>query len=209
MNISLAAITELRNKTGAGLLMTKKALEDAKGDMDAAEILLRQQGVTIGQGRASRATHEGVVDCYIHTGSRTGVMIEVQCETDFVARNQEFRTFVRDLCLQIAATKPTYISRKEIPEAEIQKEFQIYRVGLEGKPQMAQDKIIAGKFDKFYASVCLLDQPFVKDPSKTIAELLAEQTLKTRENIQIKRFVRYEIADVPDSIKENVANGCH
>ncbi len=187
--------------------MTKKALQDANGDPEAALVLLRKQGVTISQGRAGKHTSEGIIESYIHIGGRTGVMIEVQCETDFVARNDDFRQFVRDLCLQIAAAKPTYISKTEISDDIIQKEFNIYRVGLENKPIEAQNKIIAGKFEKFYAGVCLLNQPFVKDPSKTIEQLLEEQVLKTRESIKIKRFIRYELEQYTEEEKKRIAEG--
>ncbi len=195
MNISLAAITELRNKTGAGLLMTKNALVEANGDPEKALTILRQKGVSLADGRSSRSTFEGVIDSYIHVGNKMGVMIEVACETDFVARNEEFRQFVRDLCLQIAAGKPAYIDRKEIPDSVVQAEIQIYKSGLESKPVAAQEKIIAGKMEKYYSSVCLLDQAFVKDTSKTVKDLLDEQRLCTKENVVIKRFARFEVGD--------------
>jgi elongation factor Ts len=186
-------VADLREKTGAGLLDCKKALAEANGNVEEAVTILRKKGAASAAKKADRATKEGLVESYIHVGNKVGVLIEVNCETDFVARNEEFRAFVKDLCLQIAAASPTHVSREEVPEADIAKERDIAAAQVQGKPPAAVQKIVEGKLDKYFATVCLVDQPFVKQPEKTVKELLTQLIAKIGENIQIRRFVRYQV----------------
>ena len=159
--ITAQAVAALREKTGAGLLDCKKALTEANGNVEEAITILRKKGAASAARKADRATKEGVVESYIHVGGKVGVMIEVNCETDFVARNEGFRVFVKDLCLQIAAASPLYVTREEVPEAELIKERDIAAAQVQGKPPAAVQKIVEGKLEKFFSTVCLLDQPFV------------------------------------------------
>jgi elongation factor Ts len=191
--ISAQAVADLREKTGAGLLDCKKALTEANGNVEEAITILRKKGAASAAKKAERATKEGVVESYIHVGGKVGVLIEVNCETDFVARNDAFRAFVKDLCLQIAAASPLYVSREEVPEADLTKERDIAAAQVQGKPPAAVQKIVEGKLEKFYSTVCLVDQPFVKLPEKTVKEMLTEQIAKIGENIQIRRFVRFQL----------------
>jgi elongation factor Ts len=186
-------VSELREKTGAGMLDCKKALDETKGNMEEAVTLLRKKLGNKIDKLASRATKEGLVEAYIHVGGKVGVMVEVGCETDFVAKNDDFKAFCRDLCLQIAAANPTYVSRDQVPEAELAKEREIAAAQMEGKPAAAVQKIVEGKLEKYYSQVCLLDQPFVKNPDRTIKELLTEKVGTIGENMQIRRFVRYQL----------------
>src|SRR3954465_12840354 len=191
--ITAQMVNELREKTGAGLLDCKKALTEANGNMEEATTILRKKLGSKLDKLSSRATKEGLIHSYIHVGGKVGVLIEVNCETDFVARNEGFRAFVQDLCLQIAAASPTYVTREEVPEAELAKERDIATAQVQGKPPAAVQKIVEGKLDKYYATVCLIDQPFVKQPEKTVKELLTQLIAKIGENIQIRRFVRYQV----------------
>jgi len=191
--VTAQAVANLREKTGAGLLDCKKALTEANGNVEEAITILRKKGAASAAKKADRATKEGVVESYIHVGSKVGVMIEVNCETDFVARNEGFRVFVKDLCLQIAAASPLYVTREEVPAADLTKERDIAVAQVQGKPPAAVQKIVEGKIEKFYSTVCLLDQPFVKQPEKTVKEMLTEQITKIGENIQVRRFVRYQL----------------
>jgi elongation factor Ts len=193
ITISAQAVANLREQTGAGLLDCKKALTEANGNHEEAITILRKKGAASAAKKADRATKDGIIESYIHVGSRVGVMIEVNCETDFVARNEAFRTFVKDLCLQIAAASPVYVSRAEVPEAELAKEREIAAAQVQGKPPAAVQKIVEGKLEKYYSMACLLDQPFVKIPEKTVKEVLTEQITKIGENIQVRRFVRYQL----------------
>jgi len=186
-------VADLREKTGAGLLDCKKALGESNGNVDEAITILRKKGAASAAKKADRATKEGLIESYIHVGGKVGVLIEVNCETDFVARNEDFRAFVKDLCLQIAAASPQYVSRDEVPESELQKERDIAAAQVQGKPPAAVQKIVEGKLDKYYSTVCLLDQPFVKLPEKTVKELLTDQIAKIGENLQVRRFIRYQI----------------
>ncbi len=186
-------VSDLRAKTGAGLLECKKALDESKGNIEEAVTILRKKLGSKLDKLSARATKEGVIESYIHVGGKVGVLIEVNCETDFVARNDGFRAFVKDLCLQIAAAAPLYVSREEVPEAELQKERDIAAAQVEGKPPAAVQKIIEGKLEKHYSTVCLVDQPFVKAPEKTVKDLLSDQIAKIGENIQVRRFVRYQL----------------
>ncbi len=190
---SASAVKDLREKTGAGLLDCQKALRDTNGNVEEAITLLRKKGAASAAKKADRATKEGVIESYIHVGGKVGVLIEVNCETDFVARNDDFKAFVKDLCLQIAAANPSYVSRTEVPEADIANERDIATAQVQGKPPAAVQKIVEGKLEKFYSTVCLVDQPFVKNPEKTIKDILTEKIATTGENIGIRRFVRYQL----------------
>jgi elongation factor Ts len=191
--ITTQMVSELREKTGAGMLDCKKALTDANGDIEAAIVILRKKGVASAAKKAERATREGLIESYIHVGGKVGVMVEVNCETDFVARNDEFKTFCRDLCLQIAAANPTYVRREEVPEADLAREREIATAQVQGKPPAALQRIIEGKLEKYYSTVCLLDQPFVKQPEKSVKDILTEKVAKIGENIQVRRFIRYQL----------------
>src|SRR4051794_10210437 len=171
--VSSSMVAELRAKTGAGLLDCKKALDEAQGVMEQAETILRKKLGNKIDKLASRATKEGLIESYIHVGGKVGVLLEVNCETDFVARNEDFRAFCKDVCLQIAAASPLYVGRTEVPEAEVAKEREIASAQVAGKPPAAVQKIVEGKVEKFYSTVCLLDQPFVKLPEKTVKEVLS------------------------------------
>jgi len=188
-------VKELREKTGAGILDCQKALVESGNDIEKAIEHLRQKGLAAAQKKAGRETNEGLISAYIHPGNRIGVMLEVNCETDFVARNDEFQAFVRDLALQIAASSPQFIKREDIPAAVIEKELSIYRAQCKemGKPEAAWDKIVQGKLDKFYEESCLVEQAFIKDPTVTIKDLLAQKIAKIGENITIRRFTRYQL----------------
>lgn len=195
MEISADMVKQLRDKTNAGMMECKKALQEAGGDVEKAVDLLRKRGLAIAAKKSSRATKEGVIAAYIHSNSKVGVLVEVCCESDFVAKNAEFQAFVKDLTLQIASAVPRYVSREDIPADVIEREKAIYREQVTGKPANIVDKIIAGKLEKFYQEVCLVDQPFVKDDKRTIGELLKELIAKLGENIVIRRFVRYQVGE--------------
>jgi len=186
-------VNDLRLATGAGLLDCKKALTEANGNVEEATTILRKKLGSKLDKLSSRATKEGLVESYIHVGGKVGVLIEVNCETDFVARNEAFKAFVKDLCLQIAAASPLFVSREQVPETDLAKERDIAVAQVAGKPPAAIQKIVEGKLEKYYSTVCLIDQPFVKLPEKSVKEMLAEQIAKIGENIQIRRFVRYQL----------------
>ena len=191
--ISAQAVADLRAKTGAGLLDCQKALKEASGNVEEAITILRKKGAASADKKRERATKEGLIESYIHVGGKVGVLIEVNCETDFVARNEDFRAFVKDLCLQIAAASPLYVSRDQVPEAELTSEREIAVAQVQGKPPAAVQKIVEGKLEKYYSTVCLIDQPFVKQPDKTVKDMLTEKISKIGENIQVRRFVRYQL----------------
>jgi len=195
MTGNTSLVKELREKTGAGILDCQKALTESGNDIEKAIEHLRQKGLAAAQKKAGRETNEGLISAYIHPGNRIGVMLEVNCETDFVARNEEFQAFVRDLALQIAASSPQFIKREDISAEVIQKEMSIYRAQCKemGKPEPAWDKIVQGKLEKFYEESCLLEQAFIKDPTVTIKDLLAQKIAKIGENITIRRFTRYQL----------------
>jgi elongation factor Ts len=188
-------VKELREKTGAGILDCQKALVESGNDIEKAIEHLRQKGLAAAQKKAGRETNEGLISSYIHPGNRIGVLVEVNCETDFVARNEEFQAFVRDLALQIAASSPSYVKREDISPALIEKEKQIYLAQAKemGKPEPAWPKIVEGKLEKFYQESCLLEQSFVKDPTVTIKDILSQKVAKIGENIAIRRFTRYQL----------------
>ena len=191
--ISAQMVNELRKITGAGLMKCKKALVETNGNVEEATTILRKQGEADTDKKSQREAKEGVIESYIHLGGKVGVLIEVNCETDFVARNDDFKAFVKDICLHIAAVNPTAVNREEVPEDLVAAEREIAMAQAEGKPPMAVQKIVEGKLEKFFAQSVLLDQPFVKNPDQTIRELIAATIQKTGENIQIRRFTRYQL----------------
>ncbi|MEN8222730.1 MAG: translation elongation factor Ts [Acidobacteriota bacterium] len=197
MAVDMAVVRKLREQTGIGILECKKALEEVGGDFDKAVDLLRKKGYEKAKSKSSRATNQGVINSYIHSNSRIGVLLEVACETDFVAKNEDFMQFTKDVCLQIAAMNPEFISSKDVPEDVINKEKEIIREQLKdsGKPENIIDNIVEGKLKKYYSEVCLLNQTFFKDDQFTIESLLTEKIHKIGENIVIKRFTRYEVGE--------------
>lgn len=195
--MDLEKIRELRERTGAGIVECKNALTEAKGDLDKAVDILRKKGLALAAKKVGRITKEGIIDAYIHPGDRLGVLLEVNCETDFVARTQEFKRFVRDIALQIAASEPMVVNREELPPDVIEREREIYRSLVQDlkKPAEIVEKVVAGKLEKFYTDVCLLEQPFVKIPEKTVGEYIKEQIAKFGENIVVRRFVRFRLGE--------------
>lgn len=191
--ITAQMVNELRGATGAGLLDCKKALTEANGNIAEATTILRKKLGSKLDKLSTRTTKEGLIESYIHLGGKVGVLIEVNCETDFVARNDDFRAFVRDLCLQIAAANPLYVSRDQVPEADLAKEREIASAAVAGKPPAVVQKIVEGKLESYYSTVCLIDQPFVKQNDKSIKEFLSAQIAKTGENIVIRRFTRFQL----------------
>jgi elongation factor Ts len=192
-NITAQMVGDLREKTGAGLLDCKKALTESNGNVEEAITILRKKGAASAAKKADRVAKDGLIESYIHVGGKVGVLIEVNCETDFVARNDDFRAFCKDLCLQIAAANPAYVSRDQVPEVELAKEREIAAAQVQGKPPAAVQKIVEGKLEKYFSTVCLLDQPFVKLPEKTVKDMLTERIAKIGENIQVRRFTRYQL----------------
>lgn len=190
-------VKELREKTGAGILDCQKALQECGDDIEKAVDYLRQKGLAAAQKKSGRETNQGLVHAYIHMGGKIGVLIEVNCETDFVARNEEFKAFVNDLALQVAAAKPTYVKREDIPKEVVDKERAIYEGQAKemGKPQAAWAKIVEGKLEKFYQESCLIEQAFIKDPAVMIKDLLAQKIAKIGENMNIRRFTRYQLGE--------------
>jgi len=197
MEITTEAVKALREKTGVGMMDCKKALQEAKGDAEKAIEILRKKGIVSAARRAGRMAAEGIIDSYIHIGGKVGVIVEINCESDFVARNIEFQAFVKDIAMQITASNPQYISRDDVPDGIIQHEKDIMesQAKQEGKPEKAVEKIVLGRLEKFYSEICLLDQPFIKDPKKPIKDLLSEIAAKIGENIIIRRFVRYQLGE--------------
>ncbi|MBI5078860.1 translation elongation factor Ts [Candidatus Saganbacteria bacterium] len=214
MTITVETIKDLREKTGCGMMDCKAALTEANGDFEQAVDILRKKGIAAVARRAGRIAAEGLIDSYIHTGGKIGVLVEVNCESDFVARNIEFQGFVKDICMQIAASNPQYLSRDEVPDGIVSHEKDILVTqakqeavpagpegtpGLlrsrQGKPEKAVEKIVEGRLGKFYSEICLLDQPFIKDPKKTIADLIGEIAAKIGEKIVIRRFTRYQLGE--------------
>ena len=197
MHIDAKIVKALREKTGAGMMDCKKALQEAEGNEEKAIDILREKGLSAAAKRSGRVANQGIIDSYIHLGGRIGVIVEVNCETDFVARNEEFREFVRNICLQVAATNPGYLKREEVPEIILDKERQIITAQAlnEGKPEKVIEKIVEGRLDKYFRENCLLDQNFVKDEDVTIGVLLTNLIAKIGENIVIRRFSRFEIGE--------------
>lgn len=195
MKITSQMVKELRDKTNAGMMDCKRALSETDGDLEKAVDLLRQKGLAVAQKRADRATSEGVVECYIHAGNKLGVMVEVGCETDFVAKTDDFKAFAKDIAMHIAASNPVAVAREEAPADLIARETEIYKAQAldSGKPANIVDKIVAGKIEKYIAEICLLEQKFVKNPDISVQDLLNELIAKMGENISIKRFARFQI----------------
>jgi elongation factor Ts len=199
MEIDPQLVKKLREKTNAGMMDCKRALTDAGGNFDRAEQILREKGIASATKKASRATKEGIVASYIHQQGKVGVLVEVNCETDFVAKNQNFRDFVKDITLHIAAAHPLYVSREQVPGNLIEAEREIYKAQVKGKPANVVDKIVDGKLDKFYSTVCLLEQGFIKNPEQTIGDLLKAKIAELGENIVIRRFTRYLMGEPLES----------
>lgn len=197
MAIDMKIVKKLREQTGIGILECKKALEEAGGDFNKAVEIMRKKGYEKAKAKSSRATNQGVIGSYIHTNSKIGVLVEVGCETDFVAKNEDFMKFVKDVAMQIAAMNPQYVSEADVPEDVIAKEKEIYVEQLKksGKPENIIENIVKGKLKKFYSEACLLNQVFFKDDKNTINDLLTEKIHKIGENIVIKRFVRYQVGE--------------
>lgn len=195
--ISASTVKELRDKTGAGMMDCKEALKQSDGDVSKAIDFLRKKGLATAAKRAGRAMSEGAIQTYIHTGGKLGVMVEVNCETDFVAKNEDFVQFARNIAMHIAAANPVSISQQDVPKEVVEKEMEIYRdqVRAMGKPEQMIDKIAEGKLNKFYKESCLLNQGYVRDPNVTISDLINEQIAKIGENITIKRFVRFQVGE--------------
>jgi len=195
MEITSDLVKQLREKTNAGVMNCKTALKEAAGDLNKAVDILRKRGLSIAAKKAGRTTKEGLISSYIHLGGKIGVLIEVSCETDFVARNEVFQTFVKEVCMQIAAAFPRYLERGQIAEEIINKEKEIYKSQIKGKPENVVDKIVQGKLEKFYSEVCLLEQPYIKDPAFTIEQLLKNKIAELGENLIIKRFSRFQLGE--------------
>lgn len=195
--ISASNVKELRERTGVGMMDCKKALQETNGDIDKAIDFLREKGLANAIKKAGRIAAEGIVESYIHGGGRIGVLIEVNCETDFVAKTPEFRSFVRDMAMQVAAANPLYISREDVSQETIEKEKEILSAQAknEGKPDKIIEKMVEGRITKYFAEVCLLEQAFIKDPDKTVKAIVTEKILKIGENISIRRFTRYEMGE--------------
>ncbi len=196
-DLDMGLVRKLREQTGVGILECKKAIQEANNDYEKAVELLRKKGFEKAKSKASRATNQGLIGSYIHTNGQIGVILELGCETDFVAKNEDFKALAHDIAMQIAAMNPKYISENDIPESVIEKEKEIYKEQMKdsGKPENIVEKIIEGKLKKFYADACLIHQTFFKDDKKTIENLIAETIHKIGENIVIKRFVRYQIGE--------------
>ena len=197
MEISVELVKDLRQRTGAGVVDCKKALQEAKGNMDAAIDYLRRKGLATAAKKAGRIATDGLVSSYIHAGGKMGVLVEINCETDFVAKTEDFQSFVKNIAMHIAAANPQYIRREEVPEEVLEKERDIYRTQAldAGKPQKVIDKIVEGKMERFYSEVCLLEQTYVRDSDLTIKELLEALIAKIGENITIRRFTRFQLGE--------------
>lgn len=207
MAVTAAQVKELREKTGAGMLDCKKALEEANGDLTKAGEILREKGLSAAANKAGRIATEGAVESYIHAGGKVGVLVEINCETDFVGKTDQFRTFCRDIAMHIAAASPTYVRREEVPTEALEKEKEILRNQAlnEGKPEKIVDKMVEGRIGKYYEEFCLMEQAFVKDPDKTIEQLLNEKIATIGENISIRRFVRFALGEGLEKKQENFA----
>ena len=205
--ITAALVKELRERTGAGMMDCKKALSATDGDLEKAIDFLREKGLAAAAKKAGRVAAEGLVEAYIHGGGRIGVLVEVNCETDFVAKTDAFKELVKDIAMHIAATNPSYLKREEVPTAELEHEQAVLaeQARNEGKPEKIIEKMVAGRIEKYYKEVCLMEQPFVKDPDKTISDLITESIAKIGENISIRRFTRYQLGEGIDKKEENFA----
>lgn len=205
--ITAALVKELRERTGAGMMDCKKALSATDGDLEKAIDFLREKGLAAAAKKAGRVAAEGLVEAYIHGGGRIGVLVEVNCETDFVAKTDAFKELVKDIAMHIAATNPSYLKREEVRTAELEHEQAVLaeQARNEGKPEKIIEKMVAGRIEKYYKEVCLMEQPFVKDPDKTISDLITESIAKIGENISIRRFTRYQLGEGIEKKEENFA----
>lgn len=206
--ITAELVKELRERTGCGMMDCKKALSETNGDMDKAIEFLREKGLAAAAKKAGRVAAEGIVEAYIHGGGRIGVLVEVNSETDFVAKNEEFRTFVKDVAMQIAASNPLYVRKEEVPAEMVEKEKEILKAQAlnEGKPEKIVEKMVEGRIEKYYKEICLLEQPFIKDPDVTIKDLLNQKIATIGENINIRRFVRFEKGEGIEKREDNFAD---
>ena len=197
MEVNANVVKELREKTGAGIMDCKKALTETGGNLEEAVDYLRKKGLAAAAKRADRIAADGAVGAYVHPGGKIGVLVELNCETDFVARTTEFQTLLKDIAMQVAAANPRFVRREDVSTAEFEKEKVIYRQqALEsGKPEKVVEKIVEGKMERFYSEVCLLEQPFIKDPDRKVADILNDAAARLRENIQIRRFARYNLGE--------------
>ncbi len=214
--MSMALVKELREKTGAGLLDCQKALAESKGDLEHALRLLREKGLAKAAKKGSRVASDGAIGSYIHPGAKIGVLVEVNCETDFVARTDEFQHLVRDLAMQVAAASPRYVRREDVPEAELEGERAIYRVQAEqsGKPAQVIERIVTGQLERYFKDVCLLEQPFIKQSDRTVKDVVQEAITRVGENVTVRRFARFQLgesaerkADAAVDQKETPAGG--
>ncbi|MBC7188631.1 translation elongation factor Ts [Candidatus Aerophobetes bacterium] len=197
MDVSLEKVKKLREETLAGIVDCKKALEESKGDLEKAKIILRKKGIKIAQKKSGEVTNQGLIVSYIHHNGRVGALVEVLCQSDFVARNGEFQQFARDIAMQITASNPKWISEEDVPREKVEQEMEILReeAKKEGKPPQIIDRIIQGRMKKFYEQFCLLSQPYIKDEEKTVKDYLQQMIAKLGENIRISRFVRFELGE--------------
>lgn len=202
VNISASQVKELREKTGAPMMDCKQALTEAKGDLEQAVVLLRKRGISVAAKKASRATSEGAVESYIHAGGKIGVLVEVNCESDFVARTEDFKELVHDIAMHIAASDPKFVRKGDVTPEAYEREKDIYRAqaAATGKPPQVVEKIVEGKMSKFYEEVCLYEQPFIKDQTVSIAQLIATKINKLGENITVRRFARFKVGDAGETI---------
>jgi elongation factor Ts len=202
LNISATQVKELREKTGAPMMDCKQALTEAKGDMEAAVVVLRKKGVSVAAKKATRVTSEGSVTSYIHAGGKIGVLLEVNCESDFVARTEDFKELVHDIAMHIAASDPKYIRKEDVTAEDFarEKDIALARAIASGKPANIAEKMVAGKMEKFYEEVCLYEQPFIKDQTVSISQLIATKIGKLGENIAVRRFARFKVGDAGETI---------
>lgn len=208
MTITASMVKELRNRTQAGMMDCKNALVDTNGDMEKAVEFLREKGLATAAKKQGRVATEGIVESYIHGSGRIGVLVEVNCETDFVALNDTFKSFVKDIAMHIAASNPQYVSTDEVPSDVIEKEKAVLKAQAlnEGKPEKIADKIVEGRIGKYYEEICLLEQPFVKDPSKTVSQMINESISEIGENIQVRRFTRYQMGEGLEKKQDDFVN---
>ncbi len=202
VNISAAQVKELREKTGAPMMDCKQALSEAKGDLEQAVVLLRKKGVSVAAKKATRITSEGSVASYIHAGGKIGVLVEINCESDFVARTEDFKELIHDIAMHIAASDPRYVRKEDVTAEDFarEKDIALDQAIKSGKPQHIAEKMVAGKMEKFYEEVCLLEQPFIKDQTVSIAQLIATKIGKLGENIAVRRFARFKVGDAGETI---------
>lgn len=208
MSVSAAMVKELREKSGAGMMDCKKALIETNGDIEKAIDYLREKGLAAAQKKSSRIAAEGIVEAYIHMGGKIGVLVEVNCETDFVAKTDKFKALVKDIAMQIAASNPSYIRPEEVDVTELNKEKEILKAQAlnEGKPETVVEKMVEGRIKKYYQEICLLEQVFVKDPSKSVSQMINEAISEIGENIQVRRFTRYQMGEGLEKRQDDFVN---